>query len=147
MILREPATALDPRVQTKWLVENLLLTGFGAALVVGGLLLAGLALVAWPARLGVRAWRSRRPPVVEEETPSLSPLERALLLVEGTSESDGDERRAALEVLAGELDGAGVESLSGQATELAWSRSAPTDDAVSALLERVREEDGVPARA
>lgn len=50
MILREPATALDPRVQTKWLVENLLLTGFGAALVVGGTVaaaLVGATTAAW----------------------------------------------------------------------------------------------------
>jgi uncharacterized protein len=50
VILREPATALDPRVQTKWLVENLLLTGFGAALVVGGTVaaaLVGATTAAW----------------------------------------------------------------------------------------------------
>jgi hypothetical protein len=117
------------------------------ALVVGGLLLAGLALIAWPARLGVRAWHARRPPAVEDEAPSLSPLERALLLVEGARERDDDETRAALEVLAGELERAGVESLSDQATALAWSRGAPSHEAVSALLEQVREEDGVPASA
>jgi hypothetical protein len=117
------------------------------ALVVGGLLLAGLALLAWPARLGVRAWRFRRPPVVAEAAPELTPLERALALVDAARERHDDERRAALEVLAGELDRAGVESLSGEASELAWSRSAPSADAASVLLDRVRDEDGVPARA
>ena len=50
MILREPATALDPRVRTLWLVENLLATGVVAALVVGGAVVAamlGAATVAW----------------------------------------------------------------------------------------------------
>ena len=42
MILREPATALDPRVRTKWLVENLLFTGLVAALVVGGTVAAAM---------------------------------------------------------------------------------------------------------
>ena len=50
VILREPATALDPRVRTLWLVENLLATGLAAALVVGGTITAamlGAATVAW----------------------------------------------------------------------------------------------------
>jgi membrane protein YdbS with pleckstrin-like domain len=50
VILREPATALDPRVRTKWLVENLLLTGVVAALVVGGTVAAAMlaaTTVAW----------------------------------------------------------------------------------------------------
>lgn len=50
MILREPATALDPRVRTLWLVENLLATGLVAALVVGGTVAAamlGAATTAW----------------------------------------------------------------------------------------------------
>lgn len=50
MILRDPATALDPRVQTKWLVENLLFTGLVAALVVGGTVVAAVldaTTVAW----------------------------------------------------------------------------------------------------
>jgi hypothetical protein len=117
------------------------------ALVAGGLLLAGVALLAWPVSLVVGSWRSRRPPVVEEKPPELTPLEQALLLVEWARERDDDERRAALEVLAGELDGGAVGSLRWHATELAWSRAAPSAEAVSALLERVREEDGVPARA
>lgn len=118
------------------------------ALVVGGLLLAGLALLSWPARLGLRAWRGRRPLVVEEEAPSVSPLEQALLLVEWARERPGgDDRRRSLEVLADELERAGAATLSGQATQLAWSRDEPSPEAVSALLERVREDDGLLARA
>ena len=50
MILREPATALDPRVRTLWLVENLLATGLAAVLVAGGAVAAamlGATSVAW----------------------------------------------------------------------------------------------------
>ena len=42
MILREPATALDPRVRTLWLVENLLATGLAALLVAGGTVAAAM---------------------------------------------------------------------------------------------------------
>ena len=118
------------------------------ALVVGGLLLAGLALLAWPARLGLRAWRGRRAPVVQAAAPSLTPLQRALLLVEWARErANGDDRRRSLEVLADELERTGAATLSGQASKLAWSRDAPSPEAVSALLQRVREEDGLPAPA
>jgi hypothetical protein len=118
------------------------------ALVVGGLLLAGLALLAWPARLGLRAWRGRRAPVVQAAAPSLTPLQRALLLVEWARERpNGDDRRRSLEVLADELERTGAATLSGQASELAWSRDAPFPEAVSALLQRVREEDGLSASA
>jgi hypothetical protein len=118
------------------------------ALVVGGLLLAGLAFLAWPARIGLRAWRERHRPTVEEEAPILTPLEQALLLVEWSRERpDGDDRRRSLEVLADELERTGLETLSGQATALAWSRDAPSAEAVSELLERVREDDGLSDRA
>jgi hypothetical protein len=114
-------------------------------LVAGGLLLAGLALLAWPASLGLRAWRRRRPPVVEEAAPSLTPLERALLLVEWARERpDRDDRRRSLEVLADELERIGAAAPSEQARRLAWSRDAPSPEALSALLEHVREDDRVP---
>lgn len=50
MILREPAIALDPRVRTLWLLQNLLATGLVAALVVGGAVVAAMLdadVVAW----------------------------------------------------------------------------------------------------
>jgi membrane protein YdbS with pleckstrin-like domain len=50
VILREPAEALDPRVRTYWLVENLIATGVVAVLVIGGTVLAavlGAGTVAW----------------------------------------------------------------------------------------------------
>lgn len=42
MILREPAEALDPRVRSYWLAENLIATGVVAALVLGGTVLAAV---------------------------------------------------------------------------------------------------------
>jgi hypothetical protein len=116
-------------------------------LATGGLLLAGLALIAWPVGLGVRAWRRRRPEAVAEPA-SLTPLERALRLAEWSIERpDPDDRRRSLEVLAEELEQSGVAELSERASELAWARAEPSPDAVSALVERVRqgECDGSPA--
>jgi uncharacterized protein len=50
VILREPAVALDPRVRTLWLVENLIATGIVAALAIAATVVAamlGAATVAW----------------------------------------------------------------------------------------------------
>jgi membrane protein YdbS with pleckstrin-like domain len=50
VILREPATALDPGVRKLWLVENLLVTGVAALLVAGGTVAAamlGATTAAW----------------------------------------------------------------------------------------------------
>jgi uncharacterized protein len=42
VILREPAVALDPRVRTLWLVENLMASGVVAALVIAGTVVAAM---------------------------------------------------------------------------------------------------------
>jgi uncharacterized protein len=42
VILREPAEALDPRVRRYWLVQNLMVVGFLAALVVAGATVAAM---------------------------------------------------------------------------------------------------------
>jgi len=50
VILREPATELDPRVRMLWLVENLLVTGLAALLMAGGTVAAamlGATTAAW----------------------------------------------------------------------------------------------------
>ncbi len=50
MILREPANALEPRVRTLWLTENLIGSALAAVLVTGGTVLAallGASTVAW----------------------------------------------------------------------------------------------------
>ena len=67
------------------------------------LVLAALLLVL-PITLVVRRLR-RRPPPVEEPEPEVTPLERALQLVEWSrGRPDPEERRSALEALAAELD-------------------------------------------
>jgi hypothetical protein len=115
------------------------------ALVGGALLIAALALLALPARVGLRWWRDRRAPATSEPLAGLSPLERALLLVEWARGRDGAERRGALEQLAAELDRAELGARAEEARVLAWSRPAPSSEAASTLARRVREDDAVPA--
>jgi len=114
-------------------------------LLGAGLLAGSLALLALPAGL-VAGWLRRRrppPPVVEE--PELTPLERALRLVEWARESeDGGERRQALEVLAVELDAAERTRLAEAARMLAWSPASPSPEAAARLVETVSETDGRP---
>ncbi len=102
--------------------------------------LAGaLALLALPATLVVRAVRRRRPPPPETE-PELPPLDRALLLVEwARGREDGEDRRAALELLAFELDAAGRGEQARAARRLAWSPSSPSPEAAEELVEEVRD--------
>lgn len=114
-------------------------------LLAGGLGLAALASLVWPLTLGVRSWRARRPPPVDSPEPELTPLERALRLVEQASEDD--DRRGALEQLAAELGRMDGASLAGEASALAWSRTTPTADDALTLVGRVREDDGPPTRA
>jgi len=114
---------------------------FPPTLVGIGLLVAAVALLALLAGLVVSAFRRKPESVVETEEPELPPLERALLLVEWTRDRDPEERRAALEVLAGELDEAGKVEFADRARKLAWSRAAPSQDAAEELVEAVRESD------
>jgi hypothetical protein len=107
--------------------------------LLGGVLLAGAAaLLVLPAGLVTREIRRRRPePEGEEE---LSPLEGAILLVEGAREHGGaEERREALEALAVELDAIGCSGLAGDVRELAWSSAAPAPERISEIVQRVRE--------
>lgn len=114
--------------------------------LLAGLLLAGaLALLALPAALAA-AWVVRRRPPPAEPEPEAPPLERALRLVERALERGGDaERREALELLAHELDGAGLAGPAGSARELAWSQAPPAPERVSRLVEEVREAGGAAA--
>ena len=115
------------------------------ALLGGGLLVAAALLLALPASLLIGWARRRRPVPVEAETgPELTPLERALLLVEWARErEDGVERREALEVLATELDALERDSLARSARTLAWSPASPAPESADELVRHVREE--VPA--
>jgi hypothetical protein len=107
-----------------------------------GLLLVAALLLALPGRFTWSWFRSRRKPPPVEEAPELTPLERALELVEQARESvDGEDRRRALEVLAVELDSARRAEQAGEARRLAWSPSEPTPDAAGELVESVRKSD------
>jgi hypothetical protein len=109
-------------------------------LLAAGLLAGSLALLALPAGLAVAWLRRRRPEPVLADEPELTPLERALLLVEwACARENGAERREALEVLAVEL---GDPALARQARTLAWSRETPSAEAVGLLVQAVREGDG-----
>lgn len=112
------------------------------ALLGAGLLGAAVVLLALPVGLGIGWWRRRRPPPVLDEEPELSPLERALRLVEWARErEDGVERREALEALAVELDALGTVELAESARSLAWSPASPDPGGAGELVEAVRRAD------
>ena len=110
-------------------------------LLGGALLAVALALLALPALLVARWFRGRRP-VAVEEGPILSPLDRALLLVEWAAAQEDGERRGALEMLAVELDAHERRELAAAARDLAWRRSFPESDAAGTLVTTVRESNG-----
>jgi hypothetical protein len=113
------------------------------ALLGGGLLAAALALLVLPIGLAVVWIRRRRPEPLPVEKHELTPLERALRLVEWASgREDGVERREALERLAFELDALDRSEAAESVRALAWSASTPTPDAAGVLVEAVRVTDG-----
>lgn len=106
------------------------------ALLGAALLLGALALLAFPAWL---VWeRRRRRAVPKSDRSALSPLERALRLVEWASRRPSvDERREALEVLAVELD----DERARHAREQGWSPPAPTPDEMTEVVSSIRKND------
>ncbi|HWL33194.1 MAG TPA: hypothetical protein VNP89_06275 [Gaiellaceae bacterium] len=101
--------------------------------VVLGVLALGVAflLVLPPAVLVGRAlrerWRAARP-----HRP-LSPLERALVLVDWTARrDDAEDRRKALEALAVVLEDDGAGSLAGTTRALAWAEPSPAGEQTGA---------------
>lgn len=107
------------------------------------LLVAAAALLALPAILVARWYRRRRPVEVAVEEVELTPLERAVRLVEWARERDnGVERREALEVLAVELDAVGRPELARSARALAWSPASPPVARADDLVAEVRSVDG-----
>ena len=109
-----------------------------------GLLAAALALLVLPAVLLVGWLRRRRPAPVVVEEPELSPLERALRLVEwAVGRESGTERREALEVLAVELDTLESQELANSTRALAWSATSPSPESAAGLVAEVRRVDGL----
>jgi hypothetical protein len=95
-------------------------------------LLAGFLV----ARVARRAWR--RKPALD-----LPPVERALLLLEWTrNRVNGMDRRRALELLAGALEGEDRRELAGEARALAWSDDSPSPEQATRLARRVKEARG-----
>jgi hypothetical protein len=127
-------TSVTPLPEPDYRVSPTLL---GAGLIVGALFLLAL-----PAVL-VAGWlRTRRPTPVVADEPELTPLERALRLVEWAREREnGAERREALEVLAVELDAAASSELAKSARALAWSPASPSPDEAGRLVVSVRKSD------
>jgi hypothetical protein len=109
------------------------------AILGSALLAAALLLLALPVVLIVRWLRARRPVSVIAEEPVLTPLERALRLVEWANEqSDGSERREALEVLAVELEAEARTEVARSARRLAWSADSPSVEGATSLVADVR---------
>lgn len=114
------------------------------ALLAAGLLLGALALLALPAVLVVRALRGG-PTEVDVSAPEVTPLERALKLVEWSRRRSVDERREALEALATVLDDLDEAGLAERARGCAWSPVVPTSETIDALVHDVKEARGAPA--
>ena len=113
------------------------------ATLAGLLLLLAAALLVLPVTLLVRWLRSRRRPPPEEPEPELSPLARAVALVEWSLDrEDGAERRAALDALAGELDVLERDGLADETRVAAWSPPSPTPVEARRILELVKEWHG-----
>lgn len=134
--LREPTTGLDWRAEVRvasptWRIEpaqaTVLLVAFAILLLAVSFF---LVTVAYPG-LARRLWR--RPA-------RLSPLERALVVLEHASERGVErEHRVALDDLATELRALGAGDLAGTAYALAWDEPAPAAERTAGLSQRVRE--------
>ncbi len=97
------------------------------ALVAGVLLGAALLLALFPAMLVGRLLHARWQ-AARRRAP-LSPLERALVLVDWTARrDDAEDRRKALEALAAVLDQGGVGDLAETTRALAWAEPSPAGE-------------------
>ena len=108
------------------------------------LLVAAISIVAVPVLYLVLSYRARRLPK-EDRRKAMSPLERALALVEWASRRPSvDERREALEALAYELDTAD-DLTARRARAQGWSPPSPAADEMTELVTIVREDHAPPA--
>jgi hypothetical protein len=105
------------------------------------LLALALALVAVPLGLLWRSRRRRSEPAAK--TPALSPLERALRLVEWASRRPSAEvRREALEALAYELD---ADERAAKARKHGWSPPTPEPAEMTELVSAIRKDGDAPS--
>lgn len=121
-------------------------TRLGARTTAALLLLAALALAGAAVWLGRRLWHV--PSVADEPAPrdERPPLERALELAraEAANGAASPARRKALELVARELDRAGLADLADEARSLAWSPRPFRAEEVESLARRA---EGAVARA
>jgi hypothetical protein len=111
--------------------------------LLGLLVLGVLVALAIPVALVLRRLEERRRERLPKPKPELPPLERALRLLEWANrQSDGEDRRRALELVAVELLRGGEPALGAAARELAWSPSSPRADEAGRLGARVRSVAG-----
>jgi hypothetical protein len=103
-------------------------------LLGGAGLLGGLALVL----LLPVAPRRRHGDVYDEAAADLSPLERAIVMLEENRNGAVSDRRLTLELLARELGAAGHSDLSARARRLAWSKEAPSSEEAAGFAGTVR---------
>jgi hypothetical protein len=119
--------------------------GYRVAPALLGLVLVAcaLSLLALPVWLAWD-WRRRRARPKAEQVSPLSPLERALRLVEWTSRRPSvDERREALEALAFEIDADDEQTAEG-ARKQGWSPPTPEPERMSELVASIRAESDPP---
>jgi hypothetical protein len=110
-----------------------------------GLLALAAGLLALPVWLVARLRRRRAVPDAEARPP-LSPLERALRLVEWASRRPSvDERREALEALAFELGQEADGDSAERARRQGWSPPSPEPAEMTELVTSIREESDAPA--
>lgn len=117
-------------------------TSISPALLAALLLAAAALLLVLPVILVARRLR-RKESELEEPEPEASPLERALELVEWSKARSGDERRAALEALADELDALEDEALATDARAAAWRPPFPSPEDATQVVVAVREAHGL----
>jgi hypothetical protein len=110
-----------------------------------GLLALAAALLALPVGLVV-ARRRRRTRHDVGAGPALSPLERALRLVEWASRRPSvDERREALEALAYELANGEAGPTADRARKQGWSPPTPEPEQMTELVTSIRDQNDAPA--
>ena len=108
-----------------------------AALLLGAalLLVAVAAALLSPELRRLLLVRARR----KDPTAGMTPLQRALLLVErALTSGNADDQRKAIDRLARELRRAGDDELSAAARQLAWSARAPADADLAAIEQAER---------